>query len=151
MLAAGSNNFGLTKYLINQVFQSMDERLDFLKLYYPNARDEDWELAIAGQRVQIIKKDEEKGGVLKFGTEVVKSADGSLAALLGASPGASTCVSIMLDVLKQCFPDQMKSEDWISKIKEMIPTYGESLIVNGELMQKTRERTTRILKLEDVG
>ena len=129
----------------------MDERLDFLKLYYPNARDEDWELAIAGQRVQIIKKDEEKGGVLKFGTEVVKSADGSLAALLGASPGASTCVSIMLDVLKQCFPGQMKSEDWISKIKEMIPTYGESLIVNGELMQKTRERTTRILKLEDVG
>jgi malate dehydrogenase (quinone) len=151
MLAAGSNNFDLTKYLIKQVFQSMDERMDFLKLYYPNARDEDWELAIAGQRVQIIKKDEDEGGVLKFGTEVVKSADGSLAALLGASPGASTCVSIMLDVLKQCFPDQMKSEDWVSKIKEMIPTYGESLIHDGELLHKTRDRTTRILKLEDIG
>ena len=103
MLSAGINNLELTKYLVEQVFQSMEERLDFLKLYYPTAQDEDWELAIAGQRVQIIKKDQKEGGVLKFGTEIVKSADGSLAALLGASPGASTSVSIMIDVLKQCF------------------------------------------------
>lgn len=150
MLSAGFNNLDLTKYLVEQVFQSMDDRLDFLKLYYPNAHDNDWKLEIAGQRVQIIKKDEEKGGVLKFGTEVVTSSDGSLAALLGASPGASTSVSIMIDVLKQSFPDQMNSDEWKSKIKEMIPTYGESLIGNGELMHKTRDRTTRILKLEDV-
>lgn len=151
MLAAGYNNLDLTKYLVEQVFQSMEERLDFLKLYYPNAKDEDWELAIAGQRVQIIKKDEKKGGALKFGTEVVKNANGTMAVLLGASPGASTSVSIMLEVLNQCFPDHMKTTEWKSKIKEMIPTYGESLVDNGELLHQTRDRTTQILKLEDLN
>ncbi len=150
MLSAGYNNLDLTKYLIEQVFQSMSDRLDFLKLYYPTANDDDWNLEIAGQRVQIIKKDNEEGGVLKFGTEVVKNADGSMAVLLGASPGASTSVSIMIDVLNQCFPDRMKTDEWKLKIKEMIPTYGESLIDNRELMHRTRDRTTRILKLEDL-
>lgn len=151
MLSAGYNNMHLTKYLIEQVFLTKEERLDYLKLYYPEARDEDWNLAIAGQRVQIIKKDDKEGGVLKFGTEVVKSEDGSLAALLGASPGASTSVSIMIDVLRQCFPEFMKMDDWQSKIREMIPTYGQSLIHDGELLHQTRCRTTRILKLEDTG
>lgn len=149
MLSAGYHNLNLTKYLVEQVFQSMEDRLDFLKLYYPTANDDDWELAIAGQRVQIIKKDKNEGGVLKFGTEVVTNADGSLAALLGASPGASTSVSIMIDVLKQCFPAHMKTDEWTAKIKEMIPTYGESLIDNGDLLHQTRDRTTRILKLEE--
>ncbi len=148
MLAAGYHNLDLTKYLVEQVFQSMDDRFDFLKLYYPDAKIEDWELAIAGQRVQIIKKDKKDGGALKFGTEVVTSADGSLAALLGASPGASTSVNIMIDVLAKCFPDQMASVEWKNKIKEMIPTFGESLKTNGELLHKTRDRTTKILKLE---
>ncbi|MDF1697766.1 MAG: malate dehydrogenase (quinone) [Saprospiraceae bacterium] len=149
MLSAGYKNLDLTKYLVEQVFQSMDERLDFLKLYYPEAKDEDWELAVAGQRVQIIKNDDKKGGVLKFGTEVVKCADGSLAALLGASPGASTSTSIMIDVLNECFPDQMQTTEWKLKMKEMIPTYGKSLVTDGDLMHKTRDRTTQILKLED--
>lgn len=148
MLSAGLNNIGLTKYLVEQVFQSMDDRLDFLKLYYPDANAEDWKLEIAGQRVQIIKKDEEDGGVLKFGTEVVTNQDKTLSALLGASPGASTSVSIMIDVLNKSFPDQMKSEEWKSIMKEMIPTYGQSLADNKELLHKTRHRTTRILKLE---
>lgn len=149
MLSAGYNNIDLTKYLVEQVFQSMDDRLDFLKLYYPEANDEDWTLEQAGQRVQIIKKDKKEGGVLKFGTEVVTNEDGSLSALLGASPGASTSVSIMLDVLNKSFPDQMKSDEWTAKIQEMIPSYGQSLVADGELMHKTRNRTTRILKLED--
>ena len=151
MLSAGFHNVGLTKYLVEQVFQSMDDRLDFLKLYYPEANDDDWKLETAGQRVQIIKKDEEEGGVLKFGTEVVTNEDGSLSALLGASPGASTSVSIMIDVLKKSFPDHMASEDWKKKMKEMIPTYGESLVDNGKLLHKTRQRTTSILKLESTN
>ncbi len=151
MLSAGLQNIDLTKYLVEQVFQSMDDRLDFLKLYYPEANDDDWKLEIAGQRVQIIKKDEEEGGVLKFGTEVVTNEDGSLSALLGASPGASTSVSIMIDVLKKSFPDHMESADWKNKMKEMIPTYGESLVDNGKLLHKTRQRTTSILKLESIN
>ncbi len=148
MLSAGLNNIDLTKYLVEQVFQSMDDRLDFLKLYYPEANADDWKLEIAGQRVQIIKKDEKDGGVLKFGTEVVTNEDTTLSALLGASPGASTSVSIMIDVLKKSFPDHMESEEWISKMVEMIPTYGKSLVDDRALLHKTRNRTTRALKLE---
>ena len=85
---------------------------------------EEWELAIAGQRVQVIKKDDKKVGVLEFGTELVCAGDGSLAALLGASPGASTAVTAMIDVLKKCFPTEMKSPEWKSMLKQMAPSHG---------------------------
>ncbi len=149
MLSAGIHNISLTKYLIEQVMQSPEERFEALAKYYPEARFEDWELITAGQRVQIIKKDEEKGGVLKFGTEIISSKDNTLAALLGASPGASTAVSIMLDVLKTCFSEQMASAAWQKKLTQMIPSYEKSLITDGDLCQKIRAKTTAVLKLED--
>lgn len=148
MLSAGIHNIDLTKYLIKQVFQSPEDRFNALKQYLPEAKMEDWELAIAGQRVQIIKGDPEEGGVLKFGTEIVKNDKGSLAALLGASPGASTSVTIMIDVLKKCFSKQMESKEWQSKLKEMIPSFGQSLVYNTNLCRATRDRTTNILKLD---
>ncbi len=148
MISAGFHNFKLTKYLVEQVIQSPEDRFKALQAYYPEAQFDDWQLAIAGQRVQIIKKDQDDGGILKFGTEIVKDNDGTMACLLGASPGASTSVSIMLDVLKQCFPTFLKTKGWQQALKEMIPTYGQSLIENAELCKKTRARTTRILKLE---
>lgn len=147
ILSAGMRNLALTKYLIKQNIQSPEDRFSELLAYYPNAKIEDWELTVAGQRVQIIQKDEDDGGVLKFGTEIVCSADRTIAALLGASPGASTSVSIMLDVLKQMFPDEIKSRLWQEAIQEMIPSYGQSLNDNAELCLRTRERTTRILDL----
>jgi malate dehydrogenase (quinone) len=147
MLSAGWHNLDLTKYLIKQVAQSDEDRMDALKEYLPNADAEDWELAIAGQRVQVIKKDEEEGGVLEFGTEIVAAGDGSLAALLGASPGASTSVSVMIDVLKKCFPVQMESEVWQVKLKTMIPSYGQRLSEDVALCRAVRERTTRLLEL----
>lgn len=121
LLAAGYQNLDLTKYLVKQVIQSDEDRVEMLQRYYPEAKAEDWELVTAGQRVQIIKKDAKDGGKLQFGTEVVTSKDGSLAALLGASPGASTSVSIMIEVLQKCFPDLYISEAWQTKFKEMIP------------------------------
>ncbi|MFK8037099.1 MAG: malate dehydrogenase (quinone) [Crocinitomicaceae bacterium] len=151
LLSAGIKNFALTKYLVKQVIQSPEDRFDMLKKYYPDANFDDWELVQAGQRVQIIKKDENEGGVLKFGTEIVSDTDGSLAALLGASPGASTSVSIMIDVLKTCFPEQMETKEWQNKLREFIPTYGCSLIEDGDLCLATREATTRVLKLEEVN
>ena len=147
MISAGLHNIPLTKYLIEQVSQTADERLNALKEYLPSAQMEDWQLEIAGQRVQVIKKDEEEGGILEFGTEVVSAADGSLAALLGASPGASTAVSIMLDVLKLCFADKLASPEWQKKLKEMIPTYGRSLSANSALCKLTRQQTSEILGL----
>lgn len=148
MLSAGIHNLPLTKYLIEQVTLSAEERLDELKDYYPNAQMEDWELIEAGYRVQVIKKDEEEGGVLEFGTEVVNASDGSIAALLGASPGASTAVSIMLDLLKRCFPEKMNQPEWQAKLKKMIISYGKPLSLDEQLCHEVRNYTTRVLGLK---
>lgn len=147
MLAAGIHNLPLTKYLIDQVRQSPEDRLKALQEYFPEARMEDWELEVAGQRVQVIKKDEKEGGVLEFGTEVVSAQDGSIAALLGASPGASTAVSIMIGLLPRCFPDRVQSPDWQQKLKQMIPSYGLSLARDAKLCQEIRQHTSAVLGL----
>lgn len=147
MLSAGVKEMGLTKYLIEQVLQSKEKRMEQLREFVPNAKSEDWELVIAGQRVQVIKDTEEGGkGTLQFGTEVVTAGDGSIAALLGASPGASTAVPVMLDIIERCFPENIK--DWEPKIKEMVPSYGLSLSENPELLQKVNQTTDRALGLD---
>ena len=147
MVMAGIHNLPLTKYLIEQVSQSGEDRIEALQEYFPNAIAEDWDLEIAGQRVQVIKKDEEEGGVLEFGTEVVNAADGSIAALLGASPGASTAVAIMIDLLHRCFADKMKTADWQNKIQKMIPSYRQSLAENENFSKESRKRTAAALDL----
>ena len=147
MVSAGLHNIPLTKYLIEQVRQSPEDRLEALKKFVPTAKMEDWKLEEAGQRVQIIKKDHDHGGVLEFGTEIVSSADGSIAALLGASPGASTAVSIMLDLLKRCFKDQVNTTEWQEKLKGMIPSYGQTLAHNDTLCEEIREKTSLVLQL----
>ncbi|MFT3695636.1 MAG: malate dehydrogenase (quinone) [Kofleriaceae bacterium] len=122
VMAAGLHNMDLTRYLVGQAMLSTEERVELLRRYCPSARDADWEVQIAGLRVQIIKSDGHGGGELKFGTEVVTSADGSIAALLGASPGASTAVSIMLELVQRCFPDKWKSAEWQSALAKWIPS-----------------------------
>ena len=149
MISAGLDNLQLTKYLIDQVRQSPEDRLKALREYLPTARIEDWELETAGQRVQVIKKDEKHGGILEFGTEVVTAADGSIAALLGASPGASTAVSIMITLMERCFPEYMNKPEWQQKLKEMIPSYGLSLSENASLTETIRTETTRVLELRE--
>ncbi len=147
MLGAGMRNMDLTKYLIEQVLQSSKSRYEALREYYPDAKDEDWKLEQAGQRVQVIKKDKDGKGVLQFGTEVVSAADGSIAALLGASPGASTATPIMLKLLSQCFKEEFKSAEWQAKFKEMIPTFGVKLNEHPELVAEVREKTGKVLKI----
>ncbi len=148
MLSAGIHNIPLTKYLISQASQSPEDRIEALQAYLPYGNINDWELEIAGQRVQVIKKDEEEGGVLEFGTEIVNAGDGSIAALLGASPGASTSVGVMLDVIKRCFKTKMDSPQWQNKLKEMIPSYGEVLSKDEELCFNTRKASATQLKLK---
>ncbi len=149
MTAAAFQNIPLTKYLIGQVLQSPQDRLTALKEFLPHARMEDWKLEHAGQRVQVIKKDPKKGGVLQFGTEVIASKDGSIAALLGASPGASTAVSIMLELIADCFPEQMKSPAWQARIREMIPSFGQSLIKDAKLHARVTSWARATLDLSD--
>lgn len=148
MISAGLDNLPLTKYLINQVRQSPDDRLTALKEYLPTAKAEDWELETAGQRVQVIKKHDKHGGILEFGTEVVSAADGSIAALLGASPGASTAVSIMITLMSRCFPQYMSRPEWQKKLSQMIPSYDQSLSDDPVLMETLRRQTSHALKLK---
>jgi malate dehydrogenase (quinone) len=148
MLSAGAKNMSLTKYLIQQVMLSKEKRMEELREFIPNAKSEDWDVVVAGQRVQVIKDTEADGkGTLQFGTEVVSAANGSIAALLGASPGASTAVSVMLEVITKCFPEYMK--EWEPKIKEMIPSYGVSLIENPELQDEIHTLTAQTLCLSE--
>ncbi|HMI07943.1 MAG TPA: malate:quinone oxidoreductase [Flavobacterium sp.] len=147
MLSAGFHNLPLTKYLIDQVRQSPEDRMAALREYVPEAKTEDWELETAGQRVQVIKKDEHGKGILEFGTEVVTKADGTLAVLLGASPGASTAASIMLDLLKKCFRDKVDTPEWQQKLKQMVPSYGQTLNDKPELLEEIRKETAETLKL----
>ena len=147
MLSAGWHNIALTKYLIHQVTLNHTDRVEALKEYFPAAVATDWELAIAGQRVQVIKKDEEEGGVLEFGTELVFAKDKSIAALLGASPGASTTVSAMLDVLNNCFDDLMKTTDWKNKLQQVIPLYDDESKTTDWLQH--REKNNHTLHLDD--
>ncbi|MFY2736081.1 malate dehydrogenase (quinone) [Pseudocitrobacter faecalis] len=147
MTHVGLDNFDLVKYLISQVMLSDDDRFAALKEYYPQARKEDWKLIQAGQRVQIIKKDEDKGGVLKLGTEVVVDQQRTISALLGASPGASTAAPITLNVIKKMFPEQFSSEQWQSKIRAIVPSYGQQLNGNSALTQQVWDDTAATLQL----
>lgn len=147
MLAVARDNMDLTKYLIKEVLQSEDERLEALRKFFPAAKKEDWRLEIAGQRVQIIKKDAKKGGILQFGTEIVAAGDGSIAALLGASPGASVSVSVMLEVIERCFPEQYKSAAWQERLGKIFEADEKTLETDGALLRRVRERTSKTLEL----
>lgn len=150
MLRAGLANIPLTKYLIGQVMQNPKDRLEALQEYMPTAKMEDWSLEIAGQRVQIIKKDKDKGGILQFGTEVITAKDGSISALLGASPGASTSVPIMVKLIERCFSKQLKENpEWKERMKTMIPSYGESLEKNEALYLKVHKHSNEVLHIAE--
>lgn len=147
LLAVGKNNMDLTRYLINQVRQGPKDRLEALREFFPAAELEDWQLRTAGQRVQIIKKDPEQGGILQFGTEVVTAADGSLAALLGASPGASTAVETMLEVIERCFPDRLAA--WAPQLLKLVPSYQQDIADDAPKFQRLHDQASARLKLAD--
>lgn len=147
MLKAGFDNLDLVKYLIEQVLLSKEQKLKALKEYFPDAQLEDWQTLAAGQRVQVIKKDQQKGGVLQFGTELVISQDGTIAALLGASPGASVAPKVMLDVIQTSFKEKAQSPDWRHKIEQLAPSYNIELHKDEARLNRLREHTRTVLGL----
>ncbi|MFS2155292.1 malate dehydrogenase (quinone) [Rhizobium sp. Rhizsp42] len=150
LLDVAKDNFALTEYLVGQVVQSSSHQFSTLKQFFPTASRGDWKEAVAGQRVQIIKPDSKRGGVLEFGTELVPAKDKSLVALLGASPGASTAAFIAIEVLKTCFSEKLTEEEWLPALKRMIPTYGIDLKVDAVACRSIRAATAKILQIENV-
>lgn len=148
--AAGLQNMDLTIYLAKQLLAGNHKKFAELKGFVPTAKPEDWTLVTAGQRVQVMKKDKKKVGILQFGTEVVASADGSIAGLLGASPGASTAVQVALDVLRKCFSTNGNTQfsKWQPKISAMIPSFGIKLSDNPTLVMKLHADTAAALKIK---
>jgi malate dehydrogenase (quinone) len=150
LLSVARDNVALTEYLIGQVLQSSAHQFAMLRQFFPAAVRTDWREAVAGQRVQIIKPDQRRGGVLEFGTELVAAEDKSLVALLGASPGASTAAFIAVGVLEKCFASELTESGWLPKLREMIPTYGIDLTRDADATRKTRADTAAALKIENV-
>lgn len=145
MLAVARDNVDLIKYLVGELMANRAKKMKALREFMPTATSEDWELISAGQRVQVMKKDAKKGGVLQFGTEVIAAADGSIAGLLGASPGASTAVPIMVDLLQRCFPDRY--EGWLPTLKRLIPTVGTTLNDRPQEAERVLKETAEALGL----
>jgi len=145
MIGAGLTNLSLVWYLVGQLLASSNAKHRALQQFAPKAKKGDWRLITAGQRVQIMKRDATGKPIIQFGTEVVSSADGSIAGLLGASPGASTAVPIMLDVLAKCFPDRI--DGWKPQIEKMIPSFGTQLSSNKAIAKKTLTETAEELGL----
>ena len=148
MLSVARSEIPLTKYLIGQVLQSNSGRLKALREFIPNVEGGDWKLLTAGQRVQVMKPTARKRGVLQFGTELISASDGTIAGLLGASPGASTGTAIMLELIETCFKSEMST--WRPKLQEMIPSYGTSLAENPVLLEEINRHTDSVLKLNPV-
>ncbi|KQR23353.1 malate:quinone oxidoreductase [Microbacterium sp. Leaf151] len=145
MLKVAIDNPSLIKYLVGELLKTHAKKVESLRVFMPAAKDEDWELLDAGQRAQVMKRDKAKGGVLQFGTEVITSEDRSIAGLLGASPGASTAVSIMLGLIKTCFPERMPA--WEPRLRDLIPSYGETLNTRPEVARKELDATARALAI----
>lgn len=146
MIGAGLSNLPLVWYLVTELLATRAKRFRTLQQFVPNAEQKDWRLITAGQRVQIMKRDDDGKPVIQFGTEVVAGADGTIAGLLGASPGASTAVPIMLDVLAKCFPDRL--EGWRPQLQKMIPSYGGVLSANARKAKATLTRTAEALGID---
>ncbi|MGQ4575927.1 malate:quinone oxidoreductase [Dermabacteraceae bacterium P7006] len=145
MMQVGIDNLDLTAYLVREVAATRKARLAALREYFPEARDEDWESVTAGQRVQVIAPHPKKRGVLQFGTELITSADGSLGGLLGASPGASTAVTVACDLLQRCFPE--KWGGWEPTLLKMVPSLGKDLTKDADAARQSLVRTAKILGL----
>ncbi|WP_026450180.1 malate dehydrogenase (quinone) [Aequorivita capsosiphonis] len=142
------HNIPLTKYLIEQVRMGHDDRMNELQKFVKDAKAEDWELKVAGQRVQIIKRDKKEGGILEFGTEVVHSKDGRITALLGASPGASVAVDIMIELLHFAYPEKAESSEWKEKFSEMVPFWNKEIAENVEDFKAIRKQCSETLEIK---
>ena len=142
------HNLPLTEYLIKQVRMGQKDRVKELRKFIKDAKAEDWELKVAGQRVQIIKREKAEGGVLEFGTEIVHGKSGRITALLGASPGASTAVHIMIQLLQVAFPEEANTLAWQEKLTELVPFWNKDLEQHETEFKNIRKKCSETLQIK---
>jgi malate dehydrogenase (quinone) len=149
LVNVGVRNLDLVKYLVQQGTQSMKDRMEVLRVFYPAAKAEDWKLIDGGIRVQAIKETDGKAGIVHYGTEVITGAGRSISALLGASPGASVSVNIVLEIVKMCFPHLLETPEGHARMKEMIPTFDEDIKLpeHAARFRETNRKAEEILQL----
>jgi malate dehydrogenase (quinone) len=147
LLSAGVGNASLARYLVEQHLSSRRRRFAELRRFYPQARAADWRLVRAGQRAQLVKPGRGGRGVLTFGTELVTAADGAIAGLLGASPGASTAPAVMADLLARCFPEHQPR--WQTELRRLMPGLTEPVDAGPATLRESLARTGRLLRLTD--
>ena len=119
LLSVGAQNLSLVRYLVGQLLATRRKKFAELQKFYPDAKPADWYPISAGQRAQLIKPMSRISGELMFGTEIVTGADGTIAGLLGASPGASVAPSAMIEVLERCFAEDRGT--WAPRLQELLP------------------------------
>jgi malate dehydrogenase (quinone) len=149
LLKVGVSNLSLVKYLVQQGTQSMAERINVLRRFYPAAQAKDWKLIDAGIRVQAIKKTDGEAGIVHYGTEIVASTDRSLSGLMGASPGASVCVDIALEVIQTCLPHLLTDAACKARLLTIFPTYDADTKrpENADLYRQHAAEADRVLQL----
>lgn len=148
MLHVAQDNVDLVTYLIREITASRSKQLRALRRLMPSASSDDWELITAGQRVQVIGTDANGRGRLQFGTELVTSPGNNLAGLLGASPGASTAVPVMIRLLQGAFPDRYPA--WTGRLRELVPSLGRPMNTGEDWALGIRRGTARTLGLNGV-
>lgn len=146
-ITAAQKNLSLVRYLLGEVLQSDRKRFQSLLNFYPGAKQAQWTKVVAGQRVQIIKPEKGQRGVLKFGTELVCNEDRSLAAVLGASPGASIAASIAVQIVEKCFAAHLTEAAWLPELRRIFPSYGMDLKANADACRASRRTTAEALKI----
>ena len=121
LAAALAQNLGLVRFLVKQLLASDRDKLAQLRRLYPGASSRDWEVIHAGQRAQLVVPDRRRVGRMQlWGTKLTVTGDGSMAGLLGASPGASTAVPIMVDLLQRAFPSEWEQR-WRERMHAAVP------------------------------
>jgi len=147
-LGVAATNLNLVTYLVQEVFRDFDGKMEVLREYYPEADPKDWDEVVAGQRVQVIKPAAAPNfGTLEFGTALVNDQNGTIAGILGASPGASITPAAMLELLERCFGERMI--EWGDKLHDMFPTYGKSLKHDKRAYDEQWQMTQKTLRLDE--
>jgi malate dehydrogenase (quinone) len=146
MLSVARDNVDLTEYLIEQLLQSESHRLATLDKYFrmPMRPTGPSRWPGSGSRSSSPTLDTAEFSSSEPG--LFRRKIGRSSACWGPPPAPPR--RLQFSVLQKCFPDELTPSAWLPKLKEIIPSYGISLIDDGDLLRRVCADTAPVLKLE---